>query len=378
VPESGPAPVPESLPESVLAVALAGIGEVRAGDDLARIVLAATSGPEPGPAPGPGLVAGDVLVISSKIVSKALGLVHTGARDDVIAAGTRRVVARRRTPRGTSAIVEAVAGPVLAAAGVDASNTEPGTVLSLPGDPDAAARHLRAGLRAAGAPLVGVVISDTSGRPWRRGQTDFALGVAGVVPVEDLRGTPDASGQLLEVTERAVADELAAAADLVKGKAGGTPVALVRGLGRFVTQEDGPGAAALLRAAAGDWFRLGHVEAVRACLGVGPGSQWASGSAEIEPPSVLPEPVSRRLARAILVATATLPDRVRLIDRSSPRAQDSQDSQGEDGREVAVDGDPFWCGVACQRLLAALWAEDLPATMSATPDGRSARVRLTS
>jgi coenzyme F420-0:L-glutamate ligase/coenzyme F420-1:gamma-L-glutamate ligase len=147
---------------------------------------------------------------------------------------------------------------VLAAAGVDASNVRPDELALLPLDPDASARALRDGLRERTGRTVAVVISDTLGRPWRNGQTDCAIGVSGLAPVRDARGTTDTHGQVLEVTEIAVADEVAAAAELVKGKAEGVPVAVVRGLAYV---DDGRGADALVRPAALDWFRLGTAEA---------------------------------------------------------------------------------------------------------------------
>jgi coenzyme F420-0:L-glutamate ligase/coenzyme F420-1:gamma-L-glutamate ligase len=149
---------------------------------------------------------------------------------------------------------------VMAAAGVDNSNTAPGTVVLLPVDPDASAARLRAGLEARRGLTVGVIVSDTMGRPWRTGQTDTAIGAAGLTPLRDHRGQADTFGNLLEVTVAAVADEIAAAADLVKGKTTQIPVAIVRGLPEFVTAADGPGAAALIRPAEEDMFRLGTAD----------------------------------------------------------------------------------------------------------------------
>jgi coenzyme F420-0:L-glutamate ligase / coenzyme F420-1:gamma-L-glutamate ligase len=325
----------------VTAAGVAGLPEVRPGDDLAALVLAALADD------GEGLTQGDVLVVSSKVVSKAAGLVvATDDRDVVVAAETVRLVAERRTPRGLSRVVQSSAGPVMAAAGVDASNTAPGTVLTLPPDPDAAARELRTRLRDLGAPRVAVVVSDTAGRAWRRGQVDFALGCAGLVVVDDLRGTQDASGQPLEVTERVLADEVAALADLVKGKTNGVPVALVRGLSALVTDDDGPGAACLLRDPASDWFRLGHVEAVRAALG--------SFAGAVEPPSVLPEPVEHRAARAAAVALTAAPD----LAGAPPHHVVAVDGAASVRVEVP---DAFAAGVCASRLRTALWAEDLAA-----------------
>ncbi|MFJ9625466.1 coenzyme F420-0:L-glutamate ligase [Streptomyces sp. NPDC101181] len=231
--------------------ALGGVPEVRAGDDLAKLIAGA----------GPDLADGDVLLVTSKIVSKAEGrIVEAADREAAIDAETVRVVARR----GTLRIVENRQGLVMAAAGVDASNTPAGTVLLLPEDPDASARGIRDGLRDILGVRVGVVVTDTSGRPWRNGLTDVAIGAAGVRVLDDLRGGTDAYGNPLSATVVATADELAAAGDLVKGKAAGLPVAVVRGLAHVVSEADGePGARALVRSAADDMFRLGTSEAVR-------------------------------------------------------------------------------------------------------------------
>ncbi|MEU7066451.1 coenzyme F420-0:L-glutamate ligase [Streptomyces sp. NPDC046161] len=228
--------------------AVTGIPEVRPGDDVARLIAAAE----------PGLRDGDVLLVTSKIVSKAEGrIVRADSREEAIDAETVRVVARR----GALRIVEDRRGLVMAAAGVDASNTEPGTVLLLPEDPDASAAAIREGLREALSVDVGVVVTDTFGRPWRSGLTDVAIGAAGVRVLDDLRGGRDAHGNPLSATVVATADELAAAGDLVKGKAAGLPVAVVRGLPHLLGE--GSSAADLVRAAGDDMFRLGTSEAVR-------------------------------------------------------------------------------------------------------------------
>ncbi|MFF3020625.1 coenzyme F420-0:L-glutamate ligase [Streptomyces sp. NPDC057939] len=229
-------------------VAVPGIPEVRPGDDLAELIAAAY----------PGLRDGDVLLVTSKIVSKAEGrITRASSREEAIDAETVRVVARR----GTLRVVENRQGLVMAAAGVDASNTAPGTVLLLPEDPDRSAAAIREGLRAALSVDVGVIVTDTFGRPWRTGLTDVAIGAAGVRVLDDLRGGTDAHGNPLGATVVATADELAAAGDLVKGKAAGLPVAVVRGLGHVLG--DGPTARDLVRAPADDMFRLGTSEAVR-------------------------------------------------------------------------------------------------------------------
>lgn len=233
-----------------------GLPEVRPGDDVAQLLADAVE-----------LQDGDVLVVTSKLLSKAEGRlipVPAGAdREQVrlaaVADETVRVVARR----GTTVIAQNRHGLVLAAAGVDASNVRGDEIALLPADPDASARDLRDRLLALTGARVAVVVSDTMGRPWRVGQVDQAIGVAGLAPVRDARGTTDSYGAVLEVTEIAVADELAAAAELVKGKAEGVPVALVRGL---ALPDDGRDASALVRPAAQDWFRLGTAEAHRETL----------------------------------------------------------------------------------------------------------------
>lgn len=224
-----------------------GLPEVAAGDDLAALVVAALG------AEGTPLADGDVLVVTSKAVSKAEGRVVRLDREEAITSETVRVVARR----GATRIVETRHGLVLAAAGVDASGVDPGSVVLLPVDPDASARRLRRRLRELTGLDVAVVVSDTMGRPWRDGLTDQAVGAAGIRPLEDLRGRDDGHGNVLDTTVTATADEVAAAADLVKGKLAGRPVAVVRGLARHVIAEDGPGAAAIVRPAAEDMFRLG-------------------------------------------------------------------------------------------------------------------------
>lgn len=202
-----------------------------------------------------GLVDGDVLVVSSKIVSKAEGQTATD-REQAIADDTRRIVASR----GDLRIVENHLGIVMAAAGVDRSNTA--MTLRLPRDPDASARRLRQELRGILGVDVAVVITDTAGRPWRLGVTDFAIGCSGLAALLDLRGQTDHNGQTLEMTQIAVADEIAAAADLVKGKSGRTPVAVIRGI---AFPGDQP-ATVLVRPSADDLFSLGTAEAKAAAV----------------------------------------------------------------------------------------------------------------
>ncbi len=242
-----------SAPAQFTVLPVAGLPEIKAGDDLAMMIADAALA-------GPGLHDGDILVITSKIVSKAEDRVVAEDREAAIDAETVRVVARR----GLTRISQTRHGLVLAAAGVDASNTAPGTVVLLPVDPDNSARRLRKAVGDRSGARLGVLITDTMGRPWRAGQTDAAIGAAGIAPLRDLRGQADTFGNLLEVTVAAVADEIAAAADLVKLKTAGVPVAIVRGLGDLVTDEAGPGAAAMIRPADEDMFRLGAADVLTA------------------------------------------------------------------------------------------------------------------
>lgn len=238
---------------SISVFALTGIGEVRPGDDLVRLILDT----------GVELAHGDILVVTSKIVSKAEGrYVQAADREQAITAETVRLVASRTFDGHTMRIVENRLGMVAAAAGVDASNTPDGWVLLLPMDPDASARALAAGLRAETGAEVGVILSDTLGRPWREGQTDVAIGGGGVHMISDLRGTVDQAGKTLRLTTPCVADELAAASDLVKGKASGNPVAVVRGRGDLVGPLTLPGASSIVRPSERDLFWLGTAEAL--------------------------------------------------------------------------------------------------------------------
>ncbi len=231
-------------------VVLEGLPEIAPGDDLAAAITAR----------GIDLQDGDIVVVSSKAVSKAEGRVVPGVdRADAVASETVRVVAER----GDLKVVETRHGLVLAAAGVDTSNVAPGSLVLLPEDADASARLLRTALQAPIDGTIAVIVTDTAGRPWRLGQTDIAIGAAGISPLLDLRGSHDAHGNVLESTVPAVADELAAAAELVMGKAAGTPVAVVRGLGHLVQSSDGPGAAAIVRPRDEDLFPSGSVDVVR-------------------------------------------------------------------------------------------------------------------
>ena len=239
-----------------------GLPEVGAGDQLGALIAERAG----------ELVDGDVVVISQKVVSKAEG--RTRKLSSVIPGGEAsklgRILGKEpnliqlileesaevvRAERGVL-IVETVHGLVCANAGIDSSNVEgDDTVLLLPEDPDASARRLRAEIGGAAGARIGVVIADSFGRAWRIGQAEVAIGCAGLVPIDDWRGRHDANGRELMATQIAIADEAASAADLVRDKAAAVPAVVLGGLGRWVTEEDGPGAAAIRRPREDDLFR---------------------------------------------------------------------------------------------------------------------------
>jgi coenzyme F420-0:L-glutamate ligase / coenzyme F420-1:gamma-L-glutamate ligase len=246
------------------ATALEGLPEIREGDDLAALIASASAAVE--------LQAGDILVVAHKAVSKAEGrirdldsiepghdaneLAHQLGKDprqvQVVLDESRSLL------RAAHGVLISVThqGFVCANAGVDASNApDADTVVLLPRDPDASARRLRGRLRELVGIAPGVLITDSFGRAWRHGQVDVAIGCAGVAPLEDWRGRLDATGRELRATWIAVADQLAAAADLARRKDGRQPIVVVRGAERHVTDDDGPGAAALIRPEAEDLFR---------------------------------------------------------------------------------------------------------------------------
>jgi coenzyme F420-0:L-glutamate ligase/coenzyme F420-1:gamma-L-glutamate ligase len=202
-------------------IPVTGLPEVHPGDDVAALIAAQAS-----------LEAGDVVVVTQKVVSKAEGRVAAVDPDDPLShkALVEKEAVRVLRRRGPLIMTETAHGFVCANSGVDLSNMEKGWAALLPVDPDRSARWIRDGLRARIGIEVGVIVSDTFGRTWRNGVTDVAIGTAGVAAVIDLRGTTDGFGRILEVTEVCVADELAAAAELVMGKARGIPVAIVRGV----------------------------------------------------------------------------------------------------------------------------------------------------
>jgi coenzyme F420-0:L-glutamate ligase/coenzyme F420-1:gamma-L-glutamate ligase len=350
-----------------------GIGEVAPGDDLAELIAGAA----------PWLRDGDVVVVTSKVVSKAEGRLvdlppggpeRERARVQAIAAETARTVATR----GETRIVATQHGFVLASAGVDASNVEASRLVLLPKDPDASARALRAGLARRCGRRVAVVVSDTMGRPWRNGLTDLALGSAGIAPLRDHRGQTDSYGNQLRLTQLAVVDELAAAAELVKGKHDQIPVAVIRGMPDAGIGQDGPGVVAtLVRDASQDLFRLGTAEAVAAGLrqaatlpgpepaaagGTGAAGAAPDGAAQLDPDRAT-EPDLDPVAAAInLVAGSGAGSRLEPV-RGGPAAV----------RCTAADpADPaalVRLGADAHRLRAALAAAGIASTARFEPPG---------
>ncbi|HSV66121.1 MAG TPA: coenzyme F420-0:L-glutamate ligase [Mycobacteriales bacterium] len=288
-----------------------GLPELRPGDDLASAVAAAT----------PWLRDGDIVVVTSKVVSKVEGRLvpapadpagREAVRQAAIDAETVAEVARR----GSTRIVRTRHGLVLAAAGVDASNVATDEIALLPADPDASAARLRAGLRAALGVSVAVVVSDTLGRAWRVGQVDVAIGVAGMRAVRDYAGEKDSFGTPLRVTAIAEADEVAAAADLVKGKLAGVPVAVLRGLS---TVDDGSTAAELVRPPADDLFALGTAEA--RALGRREAVPARRSVRHFDGRSPDPDAVARAMTAAVTAPAPhhTAPWRFVLVDRARER-----------------------------------------------------------
>jgi coenzyme F420-0:L-glutamate ligase/coenzyme F420-1:gamma-L-glutamate ligase len=333
-----------------------GMGDVRPGDDLAAIIIAAA----------PWLRDGDVLVVTSKIVSKAEGRlvdVPTGgperdaARDEALAAETARPVARR----GQTRIVQTHHGFVMASAGIDASNVDRSRLVLLPKDPDGSARALRAALRERAGIDVAVIISDTMGRPWRLGLVDVALGAAGIGALRDHRGELDPYGNELHITQMAVADELASAGELVKGKVDAVPVAVVRGYheaGHATGEAPEAGAAVLIRGADQDLFSLGTAEARAA------GQRDAADLGEApalgeQPPD--PATVHRVLHRVRAVAAATTEFAL------SGREIACRAGAAEPAALVAL-------GIDVHRLRTALLAEGIPSRWLPSGAGGALRV----
>ncbi len=233
----------------VSALAPDGVPEIGIGDDLAALLV-----------PLVELADGDIVVVTSKVVSKAEGRVVEGSREELLLGETLRVVARR----GPMTIVRNRLGLTMAAAGIDESNVEPGRSVLLPVDPDGSASALRGALAERTGRNVGVIVTDTAGRAWREGQTDIAIGAAGVTVLESYAGRVDTYGNALAVTAPAVADQIAGLAELAAGKLTGRPFVVVRGRADLVLAagEHGPGARSLIRADDSDLFGYGSREAV--------------------------------------------------------------------------------------------------------------------
>lgn len=237
-----------------------GVGEVTPDTDLAAVVAEVCAAPPVG-----GLSDGDVVVVTSKVISKLEGRSYPADQKPAL---QRRATIRTVARKLGTAIVATRHGLVQAAAGIDASNVAPGSILLLPDDPDASARALRSRLAELTGANVAVVVSDTAGRAWRLGQTDHAIGCAGLRPLLSFDNAVDPYGNELRVTLTAVADEIAAAADLAKGKLGGRPVAVLRGIAEHVVAPDlaGEPATVLTRPVDEDLFSHGSRESVLAAL----------------------------------------------------------------------------------------------------------------
>ncbi|RKN43359.1 coenzyme F420-0:L-glutamate ligase [Micromonospora endolithica] len=351
-----------------------GIGHVSEGDDLAAMIAGAA----------PWLRDGDVLVVTSKIVSKAEGRLvdvpadgpeRLTARDEVLAAETARVVATR----GATRIVQTRHGFVMASAGIDASNVDKTRLVLLPEDPDASARALRGALRERFGVDVAVIVTDTMGRPWRNGLTDVALGVAGMDAIRDHRGEVDPYGNELQLTQMAVVDELAGAGELIKGKCDQMPVAVVRGYLRTPGPEDGPGARVLIRDAELDLFSLGTAEARAAGL---------TAAAILPEGPVGTRPDREAVGRAILaVRPAVAPGTVfTLVTDEGVRAALAATVPGWPAEATTlVLGSPATpvetfdlvrFGADVHRLRTALSAEGIPSVLLRPPPGTTAVAAL--
>ncbi|MEU4339192.1 coenzyme F420-0:L-glutamate ligase [Micromonospora lupini] len=351
-----------------------GIGHVTEGDDLAAVIATAA----------PWLRDGDVLVVTSKIVSKAEGRLvdvpadgpeRLVAREEVLAGETARVVASR----GPTRIVQTHHGFVMASAGIDASNVDKTQLVLLPVDPDASARELRTALRDRYDLDVAVIISDTMGRPWRNGLTDVALGVAGMPAIRDHRGEVDPYGNELQLTQMAVVDELAGAGELIKGKCDQVPVAVVRGYLAATRTDDSDGARTLIRDAAQDLFSLGTAEARAAGL--------AEAAALAE--AVGPEPADPAAVRRALdaVAGVVTPGTVfTLVDEAEVRAGLVAEVPGwpADASALVLGTAPapldpmdlVRFGADLHRLRIALAAEGVRSTLLPPPAGSPASAAL--
>lgn len=292
---------------------ITGLPEFRPGDDLAEHIAGCA----------PWLADGDILVVTSKIVAKAEGRIVEAPLDPEERDTARRALVEQEAVRvlarkGRTLITENKLGIVQAASGVDGSNVEQGELVLLPSDPDASAKALRTALAERLGVDVAVVITDTMGRAWRNGQTDTAIGASGLRVIHDYAGAIDGQGNELHVTQVAVADELAAAADLVKGKLGGIPVAVVRGL---PITDDGSSAADLLRGGVDDLFWLGTAEAIE--RGRGEALLLRRSIRQFADTPVDPERIRAAVAKALTAPAPhhTRPVRFVWVRKSGLRAQ---------------------------------------------------------
>ncbi|MFB9239735.1 coenzyme F420-0:L-glutamate ligase [Plantactinospora siamensis] len=345
-----------------------GIGEVAEGDDLAELIAHAA----------PWLRDGDVLVVTSKIVSKAEGRLvdvpvaepdRSAAREEVLAAETARVVARR----GATRIVQTHHGFVMASAGIDASNVDPKRLVLLPKDPDASARSLRAALRERHGADVAVIVSDTMGRPWRNGLTDVALGAAGIGAVRDHRGAVDPYGNQLSITQMAVVDELAGAGELVKGKIDQVPVAVVRGYLSRPEPTDGAGAAALVRDAELDLFALGTAEARADGLRAAAILPESAGAPDGPDPTAVRRAIAA-VAGVVAPGTELEPVTDPVVRAELAGAVPGWPAEATAAIVATLRGEPTAAtlvrfGADLHRLRAALAAEGLGSTLLLPPDG---------
>lgn len=371
---NGPAPTPPPSSRLLTAYAIPGIRQISPGDDLAVEISWAIANNRV------QIKDGDILVIASKLVAKADGLIRTTADrtefERLVTEHSIGTVAARtfHTTAGaaTVAITRTPHGTVQAASGLDRSNTGTrdstggGSVLLQPDDPDAAAEQLLAALSDRLGAQLGIVISDSTSRPWRAGVADIAIGAAGIDVLDDQRGRPDDSGRRQGVTVRAIADEIAAAADLVKGAARGLPAAVVRGMGAHV-RTGGGSARELVRDFAEDWFRYGHVEAVHRSLGcqrldVAPAS--ADGDDDIL------TKVSRALA-VVRRGTARTPGQSAWRMRVAGAGGQILISPADTPARSSAGGHPLieatlGLGALVDRLQSALWCEDLQASTQYT------------
>ena len=358
---------------------------ITAGSDLAAILVNALRRNRI------DLKDGDILVIASKVVSKADGRLRAvtdrAEFEDLVKESSTHLVTERTYASGTTVqVVRTHSGTVQAAAGLDQSNSR-GSVVLHPEDSDRSADALRTRVEQAFSVRIGVIISDTISRPWRIGVGDFALGLSGFSGLDDQRGLPDDGGRVQSVTVRAVADEIAAAADLVKGSSRGLPMALVRGAGGYL-DNGGAGAKALNRDIGEDWFRYGHVEAIQRGLGVTelPGRAAAGDNSD----DIL-ERVSRAI-RVVRAGASRTPGhsawRMRIEGSGSRITLSPSDSPAT----AQAGGPPLLeamvgLGSLVERMHTALFAEDLSAStkwewaegdLGAFPRGVSFRIGLIS